>query len=414
MGKDKNLLVSKLIKITLILAGVIILFSILAVSIFWLWSRPSTPDKFYTYTGRLPEKNGALLRFEPYTKNIPPNAKAWRILYTTTKADGAAGIASGVVVVPNPLPQGEIPVITWAHGTTGIMPGCAPSVLDEPFPAGNGSHLLKEVLSQGWALVVTDYIGLGTQGPHPYLIGNGEAYSVLDSIRAAQQLKNLNLSKKTTIWGHSQGGHATLWSGILAPEYAPELEIIGTAALAPASDLPAFFEYSKDTIIERLIGAFVIDAYSQNYSDVNFNQEVRPEANILTRDISSRCLSGKKTVLSVLEAEALGKNVFFDNPLQGNLGQRIRENVPTKLISAPLFVAQGEADDLVSPEVQGNYIKERCLDGQKLEYKTYAGVDHLGLIGADSPLFIDLLGWTKDRQQNLQEENSCEKIVSRS
>jgi len=37
-------------------------------------------------------------------------------------------------------------------------------------------------------VVFTDYPGLGTPGPHPYLVGESEGRAVLDSIRATRQL----------------------------------------------------------------------------------------------------------------------------------------------------------------------------------------------------------------------------------
>jgi pimeloyl-ACP methyl ester carboxylesterase len=85
-------------------------------------------------------------------------------------------------------------------------------------------------------IVATDYVGLGTAGPHPYLIGQGEARSVLDSVRAARQMPQLSLQPATVVWGHSQGGHAALWAGALAPSYAPDVHVLAVAALAPASD----------------------------------------------------------------------------------------------------------------------------------------------------------------------------------
>src|SRR5690606_2378075 len=102
-----------------------------------------------------------------------------------------------------------------------------------------GAMMIQDqVVEQGWAIVATDYTGLGTEDPHPYLIGEGEGRSVLDAIRAAQELADVNLAEETVVWGHSQGGHAALWTGQLAPTYAPDLEIVGVAALAPASNLP--------------------------------------------------------------------------------------------------------------------------------------------------------------------------------
>ncbi len=107
----------------------------------------------------------------------------------------------------------------------------------------DANYLIDEaVVQQGWAVVVTDYAGLGTAGPHPYLIGEGEARSVLDATRAARQLDDISLSTETVVWGHSQGGHAALWTGQLAPTYAPDVGVIAVAAMAPAANLPALIE----------------------------------------------------------------------------------------------------------------------------------------------------------------------------
>jgi hypothetical protein len=50
-------------------------------------------------------------------------------------------------------------------------------------------------------------------GVHPYLIGEGEVRTALDSVRAARQMVELTLDMRTVVWGHSQGGHAGLWAG---------------------------------------------------------------------------------------------------------------------------------------------------------------------------------------------------------
>ena len=196
--------------------------------------RPSI-DAFYTPPADVPAEPGQLLRAEPFTRGIPDTATAWRILYTTTRDDGQAAVASGIVMVADDAPPGPRPVIAWAHGTTGFAQPCAPSLLAEPFVAG-ALPAEAQLLDRGWALVATDYIGLGTAGPHPYLIGQGEGRSVLDAVRAAHQLEQLDLAEQTVVWGHSQGGHAALWTGILAPTYAPDVEVVGVAAMAPASD----------------------------------------------------------------------------------------------------------------------------------------------------------------------------------
>jgi hypothetical protein len=62
-------------------------------------------------------------------------------------------------------------VVTWGHGTTGIGDGCAPTRYDNPQDVTTIDPLLQRWIGAGYAVVRTDYEGLGTPGTHPYLIG---------------------------------------------------------------------------------------------------------------------------------------------------------------------------------------------------------------------------------------------------
>ena len=126
-------------------------------------------------------------------------------------------------------------MVSWAHGTTGIADKTAPTRL-----AGASEYIRKSLLEawirKGYAVVRTDYEGLGTPGVHPYLIGRSEGRSVLDIVRAARELDD-DVSGRLAISGHSQGGHAALFAAALAPRWTPELKLRGTAPFAPASQL---------------------------------------------------------------------------------------------------------------------------------------------------------------------------------
>lgn len=89
---------------------------------------------------------------------------------------------------------------------------------------------LPELLKRGYAVVAPDYPGLGTPGPHPYLVGESEGHAVLDAVRAARNAPEAHAGQRFAVWGHSQGGHATLFAGLLAQSYAPELQLVGVAA----------------------------------------------------------------------------------------------------------------------------------------------------------------------------------------
>lgn len=205
----------------------------------WWLARPATPGAFYRPPANRPAEPGALLRHEAFVRGVPPGAQAWRMLYTTTRADGTAAVASAIVMASRAPSNKPRPIIAWTHGTTGVVSGCAPSLLDNPFA---NVPALRQLIDKGWVYVATDYVGQGTAGPHPYLIGEGEARSALDSIRALRQMEGILAGDGVVVWGHSQGGHAALWTGIAAPAYAPEVNILGVAAIAPASDLPSLID----------------------------------------------------------------------------------------------------------------------------------------------------------------------------
>ncbi|GLY56985.1 MAG: lipase family protein [Cellulosimicrobium funkei] len=356
-------------------------------------------DAFYDAPDAPPDAPGSLLRAEPFTRQIPDGATAWRILYTTTLDEGEPTVASGLVVVPDGVGTdggAPPPVVAWAHGTTGFARGCAPSVLDEPFESG-AFFLLDDVLARGWALVATDYAGLGTPGPHPYLVGQGEARSVLDAVRAARALGDATLGEQTVVWGHSQGGHAALWTGAVAPVYAPDVPLAGVAALAPASDLTAMVSHLENVPGGSVFASYVVAAYDAAYPDADAIEAVRPGARLVVHEMASRCLSEPGALVSVAEALSMDQPLWTTDPTDGALGERLAENVPTGAVEAPLLVAQGASDPLVLPSTQDAYVGERCAAGQPVDYRTYEGRDHVSLVQADSPLAPDLVRWTEAR-----------------
>lgn len=366
----------------------------------------ASPDAFYSPPDEVPSEPGVLLRSESFTRGVPEGATAWRILYTTTRDDETPAVASGLVLVSEDAPSGGRPVIAWAHGTTGFDPKCAPSLLPNPFRAG-AMPALEEIVANGWVLVATDYVGLGTAGPHPYLIGEPVARSVLDSVRAARQLDDVELEERTIVWGHSQGGHAALWTGILAPEYASDVNVIGVAALSPAAALQPLFAAAKDRLVGRILGSYVMSAYDAMYPDVHFDDYVRPPARILARATARRCLSGPEALVVV--GTAVGRDSWFSrDPSEGALGARLEENTPNRRIDAPLMIGQGLGDPLVRPLEQQQFVDEICSAGQQVEYRTYAGFGHVDLVlDSASPLVDDLVAWTKERLDGRPPPRGC-------
>jgi pimeloyl-ACP methyl ester carboxylesterase len=369
-------------------------------------AQPATPDAFYMPQDNVPfGPPGVLLRQEAFDRGVPPDAQAWRILYGTTRASGAPALATAIVMVSRNPHSGPRSVIAWAHGTTGVVPGCAPSLLDDPF-----AHVpaLRQLIDKGWVYIATDYVGLGTSGPHPYLIGEGEARSTLDSLRAARRMEGIRIGDGAVVWGHSQGGHAALWTGIVAPTYASDVDILGVAAVAPASDLRRLIEAVQGTTAGRLTSSFILRSYSETYPDVEFDAYVFGATRWVARDMAGRCMAGRKALFSAVEALLIGGSVFGIAPTSGSFGERLAQNTPNRLLRQPLLIAQGLADDLVLPDVQSRFVRERCDAGQVLEYRTYAERDHLSVAAPDSPLMQDLVQWTQDRIDKVPLSGNCD------
>ena len=123
---------------------------------------------------------------------------------------------------------------------------CAPSrnwpLDNQPDPPASGRTVALEGLydliwaSQGVRVVVTDYVGMGTPGLHTYMNRLDQAHAVLDAARATRTLvgEDGGTFGKVGFYGHSQGGGAAAAAAEEMSSYAPDLDIAGAYASAPA------------------------------------------------------------------------------------------------------------------------------------------------------------------------------------
>ena len=124
--------------------------------------------------------------FEPsfsYTVGPRPadGPAAWRMMYLSESIQGEPIAVTGTAVVPSiAAPDGGRPILSVAHGTTGIADQCAPS----HDPSSDVAAHIRYV-NAGYLVAFSDYEGLGTPGRHPYVVGESEGRSVLDAATAA-------------------------------------------------------------------------------------------------------------------------------------------------------------------------------------------------------------------------------------
>ena len=387
------------------LAVVCVPVACLLVAGLWYLACPVVPDAFYTNRPGPVPPPGTLIASEPFTRDVPEGARAWRVLYATTRGDDTPAVASGIVMASMGSSAASRPVVAWAHGTTGMQPGCAPAWLRHPF---DNVLALVALLKQGWVYAATDYVGLGASGSrHAYMIGEDAARAVLDSARAARQIEGLQASGKVVVWGHSQGGNSALWAGMRAPGYAPDVNVAGVAAFAPATDLGALFEAVQGTVFGKIVSAYLVEAYAEAYSDVRLSEYLAPIPEIFARDMAGRCVGGRATLFSITEAVLLPGGIFKRDPASGPFGARLDENMPSAPIIAPVLIAQGAEDDLVPARIQRAYVAQRCSAGEKIDYRQFDGRDHLSLVAGGSPLEAGLIAWTEDRFNGAPATPNC-------
>ncbi len=350
--------------------------------------------------------NGSLIRSEPMA-NAPDNASAFRVLYRSEGLHGEPIVVSGVVIVPaGTPPPGGRPIVAWAHPTTGIVAACAPSLARVFFRSIQGLH---ELLAQGFVIAATDYPGLGTAGPHPYLVGISEGRAVIDSVRVARKIPGSGDGKIFAVWGHSQGGQAALFAGILAHDYAPELELVGVAAAAPATDLATLLSADLDTNGGRNITAMTLWSWSRIYNapidnvvtpaaiptiDRLANECIERFFDVFTRRGPSRALT--RSFLKV-------KNVSDIEPWHALLVKNSPGPLPATI---PVFLAQGTKDPLVLPSVTQSYYTKLCQSGSPVQFDSLPNVGHL-FAARDSAK--SAIPWLTARFQRTPPPNTCPK-----
>jgi alpha-beta hydrolase superfamily lysophospholipase len=318
-------------------------------------------------------KPGTLVRAEPATDfALPPCVTATRILYHTQAADGSDTLASGVVLVPyGQPPTGGWPLLAWSHGTSGVGMRCAPSLMRSLFYDWEG---LYEYVSLGYAVVATDYAGLGTAGRHAYLDILSNGTDVVNSVPAAHAAVP-GIGERWLVVGHSQGGLSSLGVAELEARIK-DPNFLGTVALAGASDLQDAIDSILKVRLPVLNGlvAFWIYGVKTVYP------EFRPQ-DVLT----DKALSIYEA--SVKDGCSAASGSFATLPTEEMLLPGWRENTYVKQFLArnrpgaqptygPLLLVGGGADVLFT-ESAGRKIEERiCANGGEVQRKVYPGLGH--------------------------------------
>lgn len=343
---------------------------------------------------------GSVVSADPVRIDVP-GARAWRVVYRSSGVNGEQVVVSGMIVAPDrPSPAGGWPTVAWAHPTTGIARKCAPSLganFDRTVPD------LARLIREGFVVAATDYQGLGTDGPHPYLVGTSAAQSVLDAVRAARTVAGAGA--RFVVWGHSQGGHAALWTGQLAARYAPDLTLLGVAAAAPASDLAELFEADLATPGGKAFTALALLSWSKVYG-LDIATVIDPKALPGVRLIGDGCMTNPLGLLvDGLGLRLMPKQFLRADPTRISPWRDIiASNTPSSIPrDVPVLIAQGTADTVVLPSVTRDFARRLCQRGTSVRLIEMNG-DHLGIATASADRIVD---WIGERFAGARQERGC-------
>jgi pimeloyl-ACP methyl ester carboxylesterase len=331
----------------------------------------------------------------------PANASAIRIVYVSTAPDGARINVSALVVVPGSAPAaGGRPVLAWLHPTTGVDRGCAPSAGPGPFAQIQG---LAAFLAAGYAVVATDYPGLGAPGLHPYLVGDSEARAAIDSVRAIRHLPGADAGARFAVWGHSQGGHAALFTAALVRSYAPELQLVGAAAAAPVTNVAALIEQpGRDPLWGALL-SYTVWSWSHLYG-LDPNAIIPAGAQPAVARTARDCLESAAELRQLLadSAPLSGEPVTPGETWRAMLAEN---DPPAGTPEVPVFLAQGDQDPVIAPSLTRAFARRLCGARVPVRYFAMPGVDHYAA-GARSAAAA--AAWIADRFAGAAAPDDCE------
>jgi pimeloyl-ACP methyl ester carboxylesterase len=362
-------------------------------------------NAFYTPPNPLPSGAAGDIIWARTAPSISTSATAYKILYRSTGVAGNAIAVSGTLLVPNAAwtGSGTRPLTAYASGTQGWADSCAPSremdsnSFDEGFAVTN-------MLNKGWAVVVTDYPGLGTPGDHQYNVGISEGHAVLDALRAATRLPEAGLSATTkmAIEGYSQGGGAAGWAAQQKTSYAPALNLVGIAnggtpanlqAVKANIDGSAFFAFLAGTAI----------GFRAAYPSLNVNQYLSLYGQIAISALNNMCQLAALPLYAFHHLTEYTINNVDPTTTPAFTAALNANNLGATKPAVPVLQYHGAQDEVIPYAVEQTLHNQWCALGATSQLKSYIGEHVTTQLLAQT----DVVNWIANRFAGQAAPSNC-------
>jgi hypothetical protein len=409
----------------------VLLFLLLPLSVSRLWAPqlPSAPDPAPIVVA-LPDvatdvwqSRGQVVHQEPY--DDPPLedrdailGQAWRAVYTSVSGvDGGRREVSGAFFVPRGTPpENGWPLISLAHGTTGIGHDCGPS--RQPDLMGY-APMIQSFLADKYAVAVTDYEGLGESGSHPYLEPRTAAFNTIDAVRAMRAISATVSARWITV-GYSQGGQAVWAANELNSYYGNDLQLQGSVALAPAANLTGIADLVSSgslTDEQRALFPLGIVGFARYNPDLDPDSFLHGSAGYF-RALLSRCepTDSQESTGRQIEAPVLWRTVVGRlrdaNDVKPSTPQDVatlrdaarRVALPQRPLDKPMLVINGEDDAQALPDWVRSAVARSCALGAQIQYLQIPKTGHNDLV----PKAADTMErWIADRFVGTPPPSNC-------
>jgi acetyl esterase/lipase len=351
--------------------------------------------KFYETPNPLPSgKPGDLIRSQPFDEyEVPPSVSAVRILYHSRSAAGEDVAASGVVLFPydKKPPAGGWPVIAWGHAATGVARQCAPSLMRN---VGHGPFLAMYV-NLGYAVVATDYTGLGTHFRNAYLDGPSNATDVINSVPAARSAAP-QLGARWIVMGEAAGALAAIAVADMENEVR-DPNYLGAIAISVLVSARKTYERPvNDSASELLLAYGIKTVYPQFEVTDMLADKALARYNQLEQTCSPATTSPDLSAADIVKHAWEGNQFvrrYFD---RNELGQ-------TRAYG-PIFVITGESDPAISQTIRSQAFARMCKQGDWVQWERYPGLDAGSVIGSS---VRDQIAWIESRFAGRQPPTNC-------
>ena len=318
-----------------------------------------------------PGQPGELIRSEAFYEYLfPYTISAVRILYHSRSPREKDVAASGVVLLPRgEPPPGGWPVIAWAHDLTGSVRQCAPSLLKTL----NEGPLLSMYVGLGYAVVASDYAGLGTNFPSAVLDVSSNAQDVINAVIAARSALP-QLGSKWLVVGYGHGSRVAVGVAEALPKNA-DLNYLGAIGILGVADPPEFYEHLAQGRSYSML-VFLAQGIKNQYAGFRVDDMLTDKGLALYKYLSESCEAASNQIPNSNELVKPGwqNNKYINEFFSRNALGR-------KPAFSPLLLISGDTDGDVPSSLTASVVGRLCQQKDRVLFVNYSDLNPSAVLG---------------------------------